>query len=93
MESGSKKKLKLWLTVVVVVAVLLRVVLFVTYPEVSYSDTASYRRSANAILDEMGNYDGTRTPGYPAFMAVLGPDRAVYAAQLILGFCITLAWF
>lgn len=79
--------------VVVAVAILLRVVLFLTYPEVSYSDTASYRRSADAILGGLVNYDGTRTPGYPAFMALLGPDRAVYAAQLILGFCITLAWF
>jgi len=38
-------------------------------------------------------YDGTRTPGYPVFMALLGPDRAVYAAQLVLGLLITLAWF
>ncbi len=93
MDAGSKKTLKTWLTVVVVTALLLRVVLFLIYPEVSYNDTASYRRSANAILDGMVNYDGTRTPGYPAFMALLGPDRAIYAAQLILGFCITLAWF
>ncbi|HCU57710.1 MAG TPA: hypothetical protein DF984_05730 [Anaerolineaceae bacterium] len=93
MEEGSKKNLTAWLTVVVVVALLLRVVLFLTYPEVSYSDTASYRRSANAVLNGMVNYDGTRTPGYPAFMALLGPDRAVYVAQLVLGFCITLAWF
>ena len=93
MEEGSNKNLKTWLTVVIVVALLLRVVLFLIYPEVSYSDTASYRRSANAILGGMVNYDGTRTPGYPAFLALLGPDRAVYAAQLVLGFCITLAWF
>ena len=93
MEAGSKKNLKTWFTVVVIVALLVRIVLFLTYPEVSYSDTASYRRSANAIMDGMVNYDGTRTPGYPAFIAVLGPDRAIYAAQLVLGFCITLAWF
>jgi 4-amino-4-deoxy-L-arabinose transferase-like glycosyltransferase len=93
MEAGLKKNLKLWLTVVVVVAVVIRLVLFVTYPEVSYSDTASYRRSANAILAGMTDYDGTRTPGYPAFLALLGPDRMVYAVQLVLGFCITLAWF
>ena len=93
MKTDPKKNLKTWLTVVVVVAVLLRIVLFLTYPEVSYSDTASYRRSANAILGGFANYDGTRTPGYPAFMAILGPDRVVYAAQLVLGFCITLAWF
>ena len=93
MEVGVKKKLKFWLTVVVLVAVVLRVILYLTYPEVSYSDTASYRRSANAILGGLVEYDGTRTPGYPAFMALLGPDRAIYMAQLVLGFCITLAWF
>jgi hypothetical protein len=93
MKEGSSKNLKAWLIVVVVIALLLRVVLFLTYPEVSYSDTASYRRSADAILAGMVNYDATRTPGYPAFMAILGPDRAVYAAQLVLGFCITMGWF
>jgi hypothetical protein len=93
MKEGSSKNLKAWLIVVVVIALLLRVVLFLTYPEVSYSDTASYRRSADAILGGMVNYDATRTPGYPAFLAILGPDRAVYAAQLVLGFCITMGWF
>ena len=89
----SPKTLKLWLGIVLGVAILLRVLLFITYPEVSYSDTASYRRSADAILGGMGGYDGTRTPGYPAFMALLGLDRAVYAAQLVLGLGITLVWF
>jgi hypothetical protein len=93
MKEGSSKNLKAWLIVVVVIALLLRVALFLTYPEVSYSDTASYRRSADAILGGMVNYDATRTPGYPAFLAILGPDRAVYAAQLVLGFCITMGWF
>lgn len=89
----KRKNIKLWLGIVLGVAVLLRVVLFLTYPAVSYSDTDSYRRSADAVLGGLKAYDGTRTPGYPVFMALLGPDRAVYAAQLILGVGITLAWF
>jgi 4-amino-4-deoxy-L-arabinose transferase-like glycosyltransferase len=44
-------------------------------------------------LEGFKTYDGTRTPGYPAFMALVGPDRAVYALQLFLGLGITLAWF
>jgi len=90
---NNQQNFKLWLTVTLAVAVLLRLVLFIAYPPVAYSDSASYRRSANAILDGFQAYDGTRTPGYPAFMALLGPDRAVYAAQLVLGLIITLAWF
>jgi len=93
MKIHQHKPLKLSLGIVLVVAILLRILLFISYPEVSYSDTASYRRSANAILGGFQTYDGTRTPGYPAFIALLGPDRAVYAVQLVLGLCITLAWF
>ena len=83
----------IWIGVVLAVAILLRLVLFFTYPPVSYSDTPSYRRSADAVLNAFQSYDGTRTPGYPAFMAFVGPDRAVYVAQLVLGLVITLVWF
>lgn len=93
MKLSNEKNLRIWLGVVLGVAILLRVVLFVTYPAVSYNDTNSYRRSANAVLGGFKAYDGTRTPGYPAFMALMGPDRAVYAAQLLLGLGITMAWF
>ncbi|MFW5713853.1 MAG: hypothetical protein ACOCYU_04205 [Brevefilum sp.] len=93
MDAKKNTKLIIWFVVVMIVAVGLRVVLFVNYPAVSFSDTDSYRRSANAILEGFKAYDGTRTPGYPAFMVLFGPDRAVYAAQLFLGLMITLAWF
>jgi 4-amino-4-deoxy-L-arabinose transferase-like glycosyltransferase len=93
MNGKKNTKLIIWFAIVMVLAVVLRVVLFIHYPAVSYSDTPSYRRSANAILDGFKAYDGTRTPGYPAFMALFGPDRAVYAAQLFLGLGITMAWF
>ena len=92
-EQKKRRQLRRWLWIVLVVAVALRVLLFAVYPPVSYSDTASYRRSANAILGGFENYDGTRTPGYPAFMALVGSDRTVYAVQLLLGLAITLAWF
>ena len=93
MMVSDKKSLRFWLILVLVIAVSLRVLLFLTYPPVSYSDTNSYRRSAEAVLTGFLQYDGTRTPGYPVFLALLGPDRAVYAAQLILGLAITMAWF
>ena len=93
MVDQSKRNLNIWLGIVLIVAISMRVVLFITYPPVSYSDTASYRRSADAILGGFEAYDGTRTPGYPAWMALIGPDRAVYASQLVLGLGITMAWF
>jgi len=92
-EHKKLRQLRHWLWLVIVVAVALRVLLFAAYPPVSYSDSASYRRSANAVLGGFENYDGTRTPGYPAFMALFGSDRAVYAVQLVLGLGVTLAWF
>jgi 4-amino-4-deoxy-L-arabinose transferase-like glycosyltransferase len=89
----TKSNLRLWFFIILIIAVVIRVLLFLVYPAVSYSDTASYRRSADAILGGFQAYDGTRTPGYPAFMGLIGPDRAVYAAQLFLGLGITLGWF
>lgn len=93
MVNPSKKNLFIWLAIILLVALVLRIWLFISYPPVSYSDTASYRRSAEAVLGGFETYDGTRTPGYPAWMALLGPDRALYASQLILGLGITLTWF
>jgi hypothetical protein len=38
----------------------------------------------------LDGYDGTRVPGYPAFVALLGLDaRMVFAGQLLLGWLIT----
>lgn len=80
-----------WLTFGV--AAVERILMWLVYPVTPLSDTASYRRSADAILAGWGPYDGTRTPGYPAFMALVGPDSNLYVAQLLLGFGITLFFF
>ncbi len=82
------------LILVVLVAVGIRGWLWFSYRPVSYSDTHSYRRLANAIGNpQWKGYDGTRTPGYPLLMAWLGPDQRVYLGQLIMGFAITLMLF
>ena len=93
MDNQKKRRLIIWIVIVLIVAISLRVGLFLTYPAVSYNDTHSYRRSANAILNGFELYDGTRTPGYPAWMALIGSDRAVYASQLVLGLGMTMIWF
>jgi 4-amino-4-deoxy-L-arabinose transferase-like glycosyltransferase len=82
-----------WFWVVLAVAGIQRLLLWLFYPVVSLNDTGSYRRSAEAILGGWEQYDGTRTPGYPAFMALAGSDERVYTAQLLLGFITTLLFF
>jgi 4-amino-4-deoxy-L-arabinose transferase-like glycosyltransferase len=86
-------KARTWLTLVTGIALVERISLYWLYRPVSYDDTASYHRSAEAILAGWGAYDGTRTPGYPLFLALFGADERVYAAQLFVGFLTTLLLF
>jgi hypothetical protein len=82
------------LALVILVAIGMRGWLWFSYRPVSYSDTHSYRRLANAIHTPRWNeYDGTRTPGYPLMLAFLGPDERVYLVQLAMGLAITLLLF
>jgi hypothetical protein len=81
-----------WLVVVIGIAVLERLALWLAYPPVIFDDTNSYRRLAGQILGAVP-LDGTRSPGYPFFLAWLGPDRVVYAVQLVLGLATTLLFF
>lgn len=83
----------LWLAIVLILSIALRVMLYTTYPPRTFSDTNGYFRSAEAVLNGFTNYDGTRTPIYPIFIALLGSKRAIYFGQLFLGICITTAWF
>ena len=81
-----------WLLAVTAFAVLERLALWLAYPPVTFDDTNSYRRLAGQILGA-APLDGTRSPGYPIFLAWLGPDRIVYAVQLALGLATTLLFF
>jgi 4-amino-4-deoxy-L-arabinose transferase-like glycosyltransferase len=89
----DKISTRTWFWAVILVAAIQRLLLRMVYPVVPLNDTGSYRRSAEAILGGWAQYDGTRTPGYPAFMALVGPDGRVYTAQLLLGFITTLLFF
>lgn len=82
-----------WLLIVAGIAMIQRLIMWRLYPVITLGDTGSYRRSAQAILGSWARYDGTRTPGYPAFMALTGPDSHVYLAQLALGLATTLLFF
>ena len=83
----------LWLVIVLTVALVERILTVFLYQPVAYSDTPSYRRLAEAVLQGFDGYDGTRTPGYPAFLALVGNDQRVWLAQLLLGLITTLLLF
>jgi hypothetical protein len=98
--SGARWQAKVgdWLVGVLLAAAAIRLALWAVYQPVAYSDSPSYRRLALAILDGWDSYDGTRTPGYPAFLALLDPahqgwEVRAWLAQMILGMCITLLLF
>jgi hypothetical protein len=63
------------------------------YQPVTYSDTPSYRRLAESVLRGFTKYDGTRTPGYPLFLALVGDDQNVWIVQLFLGLITTMLLF
>jgi 4-amino-4-deoxy-L-arabinose transferase-like glycosyltransferase len=86
-------RVRSWLILVAVIALVERVFQYLVYRPISYNDTGSYQRLAKAILAGWRGYDGTRTPGYPLFLALFGTDERVYAAQLFLGFLTTLLFF
>ncbi len=81
--------------IVAAVAALQRAALWLIYASISYGDTGSYFRAAEVLRQgSLNGYDGTRVPGYPAFVALLGADpRTVFAGQLALGWLTTMLLF
>lgn len=89
-----KQKWIPWFLLVGIIAAAQRVFLWLNYyPPGIYHDTEGYRRLADTILGGWQHYDGTRPPGYPLWMAWIGPDAQVYLSQLILGLAVTLVFF
>lgn len=84
---------RFWLGIVGGIALLERLLVVFFYQPVAFSDTPSYRRLAESILQGFSNYDGTRTPGYPAFMALTSTDQRAWLVQLLLGFIASMLLF
>jgi hypothetical protein len=82
-----------WVFLVLIVGLISRLIIVLLYQPVAYSDTPSYLRLAKAVLQGFVNYDGTRTPGYPVFLALVGSDQRIWAVQLLLGLTTTLLLF
>ncbi len=77
------------------IGIALRLGLFISYAPVSFGDTPSYMRLATALQESgLDAYDGTRVPGYPAFLAILDQDpQAIWLAQMALGWGISMLLF
>lgn len=88
-------RLKAWasehrsLGFVFIISLMLRLALYFFYAPIIYSDTKTYHRLAGQILLGWVNYDGSRTPGYPVFLAVLKTDQNAWLAQMGMGVLIT----
>lgn len=72
-----------------------RLLVWRVYAPIEYNDTRAYFRLGEVLsASNLAGYDGSRVPGYPAFLALLGLDpSAVWGAQLILGWGITMLLF
>jgi len=82
-----------WLAVTLGVSLLMRLLLVLLYQPIAYSDTKSYWRLAGSVRNGFERYDGTRTPGYPAFLALVGSDEVAFFLQMLMGLATTLLLF
>jgi hypothetical protein len=78
-----------------VIGIAQRLVLWLAYSPVEYSDTSAYLRLGDVLASgSLRGYDGRRVPGYPAFTALAGGEApSIYALQLGLGVGISLLLF
>ena len=83
---------RIWFLFVSVIAVLTRLGLWSIYPLSINNDSPTYQQLARSILNKgFSTYNATRSPGYPAFLALSG-DSA-YPIQLLLGVLTTWLFF
>ncbi len=83
-----------WAGWVLAVALFVRAGLWFAYPLAESNDSLTYRYLARSLANHgFERYNGTRTPGYPVFLMLLGADGLLYAIQLSLGLLITLLVF
>jgi hypothetical protein len=92
-KPGKSGSLTIWALITFTVGLVTRLLMVFLYQPVTYSDTPSYRRLAEAVLGGFARYDGTRTPGYPVFLALVGDDQRVWLVQLLLGLFTTMLLF
>jgi hypothetical protein len=76
-----------WIISLVVLGIVVRIGLWLVYEPIEYSDTGAYFRLAAALEDfTLSGHDGSRVPGYPFFIALLGQEAGtIWVAQMALG--------
>jgi hypothetical protein len=84
-----------WAFALAVLGILERAGLWLVYQVEYYGDTGAYQRLADVLRGlTLKGYDGTRVPGYPALLALVGPDGdSIWLAQMALGLGISLLLF
>ena len=84
-----------WGAGVLTLAAAIRLAFWLIYQPASFGDTATYLRLAKVVAGgSLRGYDGTRTPGYPAFLALAGGDASrAWIGQMALGLLITLGLY
>jgi hypothetical protein len=84
-----------WAGLLAIGGALQRLLLWAAYQPVSYGDTPSYYCLARVLAEwNWPGYDGTRVPGYPAFLALTGLDeQRAWLAQMLLGWMLSLLLF
>jgi hypothetical protein len=77
----------MWFFAVILLGVAVRMALWLVYEPIEYSDSGAYLRLAEAIQDlSFSSYDGSRVPGYPIFIAVLGINPSmIWITQMVMG--------
>ena len=84
-----------WGAALAVFGFLERAWLWLVYQPIPYADTNSYMRLARVVSRlTLEGYDGTRVPGYPITLALVGmdPERA-WLAQMTFGWVISMLLF
>lgn len=91
----NRGRARRWAAGLAVFGLLERAGLWLAYAPVEFSDTAPYMRLAAAIQQSgLQHYDGTRVPGYPAFLAMLDQNpHTIWLAQMALGWGISMLLF
>ena len=88
------KRRRWWLALATIGLVERAGLFFITEPA-SFGDTATYFRLGQVLVRQgLSAYDGTRVPGYPWFVGLLGTDpQTIWLAQLLIGWLVSLLLF
>lgn len=95
-EGLEGRSFKFWLLILLFSGAIVRVALLNVYEPFSAPDTGTYWASAKELAGSPPDdyTPGRRTPGYPVFLLLIGPDEhRIIAVQMALGLLTSFALF